>query len=406
MEISSEFDWVNLTPEPGHFTFGYYDRCPWDAGNRYHLALRIPQQERLPEPNESADVGYVDRETRVFHKVAETLAWCHQQGAMTLWLAHEPRTFVFNDFVREAHGWRPITRIYNLDRGITGSLDVPLYTTSVDARWGVTLNFSRIPRRGYSYALAALPREAPDPDMDGDGLFLVDLHTGRPKLIASYRQLIACHPLPYDLAAQKPGSVYMWLNHAIFNRDASRVMVLFRYAPQMDPPSPWRTFMYTMRLDGSDLRCSLSDLHWRGGAISHQIWGRTPGEILVDADWCGRGHEYVVFDETRHPLQAHRISPGMGPAGHLNFSPDGRWMVADTYPNTDGIQHLALVDVTTGELVELGRFAHKTPGATGDVRCDLHPRWSADGRFLTVDTIHDGERKIYMLDMRAEAVSV
>ncbi|MBN1246795.1 MAG: hypothetical protein JXC32_04015 [Anaerolineae bacterium] len=396
MQISSQYDWMNLTPEPGHFAFGYYDRCPWDSTQELHLALQIPQQDHLPEPGELAGVGVVERRTRRFHKLADTRAWCHQQGAMTLWLKHQPRTFVYNDFVKDGDCWRPIARIHNLDRGETGHLDVPIYTISGDGRWGLTLNFSRIPRRGYSYALAPLPRDDPNPDLDGDGLFLVDMQSSSTRLIASYRQMIACHPYPYDLAATDPGA-YMWLNHAIFNSDSSRAMVLFRTAPQMVPPVPWRTHMMTMALDGSDLRCSLSDIYWRHGAISHQIWGRTPGEILVDADWCGRGHEYVVFDESHHPFQAHRISPGMGPAGHLNFSPDGRRMVADTYPNEDGVQRLALVDVASGEITELGRFLHRTPGATGDVRCDLHPRWSADGRLLTVDTIHEGERKVFML---------
>ncbi|MBN1247218.1 MAG: hypothetical protein JXC32_06140, partial [Anaerolineae bacterium] len=334
-----------------------------------------------------------------FHKVAETLAWCHQQGAMSLWLKHRPRTFIYNDFVETADGWRPIARIYDLDHGAAGDYEVPIYALSPDGRWGVSLNFGRIPRRGYAYALAPLPASDPAPDLEGDGLFLVDMYSGATRLIASYRELIAHHPWPYDLEG-----VYMWLNHAIFNSDGSRVMVLFRYAPEMQPARPWRTYIYTMAVGpdvepGSDLRCSLSDIYWRNGAISHQIWGRTPGEILVDADWGDRGHEYVVFDETHHPFQAHRISRGMGPAGHLNFSPDGRWMAADTYPDAGGVQRLALVDAASGQITELGHFRHQTPGARGDVRCDLHPRWSADGRFLTIDTIHEGPRKIYMLDM-------
>jgi hypothetical protein len=401
MDISPRFNWVNLTPEPGHYTFGYYDRCPWDPDGRTHLALRIPQQERLPEPGEPADVGTVDREARTFNKVAETLAWCHQQGAMTLWLPHRPGTFIYNDFVQEGQGWRAVARIHSLAEGDAGCYEVPIYTLSRDGRWGVTLNFNRIPRRGYSYALAALPHEDPEPDLDNDGLFLVDMHSGESRQICSYRRLIAHHPFPYDVESGAGAQVYMWLNHAIFNADASRVMVLFRYAPQMAPPQPWQTYMFTMRLDGSDLRCSLSDLHWRAGAISHQIWGRTPDEILVDANWGGRGHEYVVFDETRHPFQAHRISKGMGPAGHLNFSPDGHWMAADTYPNSDGLQRLALVEVESGDWIELGQFRHRAPGARGDTRCDLHPRWSPDGRTLTVDTIHEGERKIFMLDLQS-----
>jgi hypothetical protein len=391
--IASTFDWINLTPEPGHYTFGYYDRCPWDADNRFHLALRIPQQERLPEPGEPADVGYVDRADRRFHKVTETLAWCHQQGSMTLWLRHRPLTFITNDFVEEAGGWRPVARQFSLEDGEVGRYEVPIYATSRDGRWGATLNFARIPRRGYSYALAPLPVDDPAPDLDGDGLSLVDMHSGETRLIASYRRLIEAHPMPYDL-----DGAYMWLNHTIFNGDASRVMVLLRTSPAVDQPSPWRTYMYTMRLDGSDLRCSLSDIYWRG-AISHQIWGRTPTEILIDADWFGRGSEYVVFDEAVCPFQAHRVSSGMGPSGHLQFSPDGRLLVADTYPNADGVQRLALVETATGDVTEIGRFVHRTPSAVRDMRCDLHPRWSLDGRLLTVDTIHEGERKIMLLDV-------
>ena len=399
MNISTQFDWTNLTPEDGHYTFGYYDRCPWDADQRLHLALRIPQQTRLPLGGEPAQVGYIDRAERRFHAVTETRAWCHQQGAMTLWLKHKPGTFVYNDFVREGSRWRPVAQTFSLDSGTGERYEVPIYTLSRDGRWGVTLNFGRIPRRGYSYALARLPVEQYIPDLDAEGLSLVDMFTGELRLIASYRQLIAVHPFPYDLEG-----AYLWLNHAIFNADASRVMVLFRHCANPEHPSPWKTHMVTMRLDGSDLRCSLPDIFWRSGAISHQIWGRTPEEILVDADWCGRGHELVVFDESRHPIQAHRISRGMGPAGHLNFSPDGRWMAADTYPDREGIQRLALVEVSTGRWLELGRFSHRTEGVVGDVRCDLHPRWSADSSLLTVDTIHDGPRRVYLLDVaQAEA---
>ena len=396
--ISSTFDWINLTPQPGHYTFGYYDRRPWDSENRFHLALRIPQQERLPEPGERADVGYVDRASRRFHKVTETLAWCHQQGSMTLWLKHHPLTFITNDFVQEGGVWVPIARQFSLEDGKVGRYEVPIYAMSRDGRWGATLNFARIPRRGYSYALAPLPVDDPEPDLDDDGLFLVDMHSGETRLIASYRRLIDAHPMPYDLEGR-----YMWLNHTIFNCDGSRVMVLFRTTPAPNQPSPRRTYMYTMRLDGSDLRCSLSDIYWRR-SISHQIWGRTPTEILIDANWFERGSEYVVFDESVCPFQAQRLSSGMGPSGHLQFSPDGSWLVADTYPNADGIQRLALVETATGEVTEIGRFRHQTPGAVGDMRCDLHPRWSADGRLLTVDTIHEGERNIAMLDLSQQEV--
>jgi hypothetical protein len=53
--IHEQFDWQCLTPEPGHYFFGYYDRCAWNADNTKHLALKVGQCERLPERGETAD---------------------------------------------------------------------------------------------------------------------------------------------------------------------------------------------------------------------------------------------------------------------------------------------------------------------------------------------------------------
>ena len=357
----------------------------------------------MPDPGEKAVIGYVDRATRQFHPLTETEAWNHQQGAMTQWLPWREHCFVYNDFEQRGDVWHPLTRIYNLkEHAIVGRYDQPVYVLSKDGQCGLSLNFARIPRRGYSYARTPLPASEEQPELDHDGLFLINMQTGTSRLIASYRQMMAVHPLPYDLEG-----AYLWLNHPSFNCDGSRVMVLFRQSHAQgasrtvqDSGVNWKTYMYTMRLDGSDLRCSLPDIYWRHKAISHQLWGRTPREILVDADWRGTGYDYVVFDETIQPIRAAKISDGMGPMGHLIFSPDQRWLAADTYADAHGIQRLALVDVASGAINEIGRFRHQLADAPFDVRCDLHPRWSADSSLLTVDSIHSGERKIYMLDMK------
>ncbi len=389
MNIHDSLSWQCLTPQPGHHFFGYYDRCAWNHDNTRHLCLRVGQCERLPVTGETAEIGYVGREGEGFVKLAETRAWCHQQGAMTLWLKHKPDAFIYNDYDVAAR--RLLARIFELGKGVTGSYARPIYAMSPDGRWGVSLNFSRIPRRGYSYADAVLSGQN-HPDLDADGIFLVDLHSGESRLIVSYRRMIALHPVPYEL-----GDQYWWLNHAIFNCDSSKLLFLFRHCRDPHRPSPWKTHMYTVDLGGENLACPLPHFYW-SGTISHQIWGRSPHEVLLDANWRGRGADYVVFDERQLPLRATLISEGLGAMGHLVFSPDGEWMLADTYPR-DGMQTLALVNVGTGDCRVVGRFRHEQPeGSPVDVRCDLHPRWSADGALITVDSIHDGERRVYMLE--------
>ena len=39
------------------------------------------------------------------------------------------------------------------------------------------------------------------------------------------------------------------------------------------------------------------------------------------------------------------------------------------------------------------------PVFTGDVRCDLHPRWSADGRQVSIDSVAGGDRQIVLIDV-------
>ena len=35
----------------------------------------------------------------------------------------------------------------------------------------------------------------------------------------------------------------------------------------------------------------------------------------------------------------------------------------------------------------------------GEIRCDLHPRWTPDGRGLTIDTVPVGDRQIHLIDV-------
>ncbi len=386
MELSP--GWEKISPSDGHYFFGYYDRNPWNADESLHLALKAPQAERLPLPGESAEVGVIEAATGSFHRLATTRAWCHQQGSMTLWLTHRPDCFIFNDWDVEEK--RMVARVCSVGGGIVDSYSRPIYAMSPDGRWGASLDFARIPRRGYSYADAVL--DTSPADLENDGIFVVDMQTGASHLLVSYGQMFERHPARHCTEGR-----HSWLNHIIFNCDSTKLLFLLRHCVNARvEPWPWQTHMYTVELTGEDLACTLPDFYWRQG-ISHQMWGRSPHEILIDANWQGKGSEYVVFDETIRPLRAERISTGLGPMGHLIFSPDGKWMLADTY-SVDGEQRLGRLDMATAELKVIGRFRHVQPKEyPGDVRCDLHPRWNSEGSVVTVDSIHDGMRGIYCL---------
>ena len=41
------------------------------------------------------------------------------------------------------------------------------------------------------------------------------------------------------------------------------------------------------------------------------------------------------------------------------------------------------------------------PELQGEIRCDFHPRWDRTGQQLCIDSVHEGFRGIYLLDVRA-----
>ncbi len=396
MKFNSPFEWEKITPdcEGFEFMFGYYDRCPWDVAGKYHLALKIPMlPNRVPVIGEKATVGLLDG-SGSFEPLAETSAWCHQQGCMELFLKHKPDCFIYNDF--DDKDQKLVARICQLGKGGVGHYEYPVYAISPDGKYAASLNFARIPRRGYSYAPAVLPKDRFPADLDADGLRLMDLQTGESKLIVTYRTMLEMHPYAYSLEGQ-----YIWLNHAIFNCDSSRLLWLFRaITDEVGLTRMWKTFMYTCDLQGNGVKCSLPEVYWTN-MISHQIWGAKPNEIMVDANWDRTGHHVIIFDDSESPFRARKIAESHGMMAHLVYSPDGRWILSDSYPDKEKMQQLLLIHGASGKQVLLGKFRQNLPDDTiQDKRCDLHPRWNPAGDTVTVDSVDSGKRAIYLLNLK------
>ena len=86
--------------------------------------------------------------------------------------------------------------------------------------------------------------------------------------------------------------------------------------------------------------------------------------------------------------------------GHACFSPDGRWVVCDRRisKKPGRLTGLMLYNVSNGTKIGLGEF-YSEEMFKGDIRCDLHPRWSHDGNTISFDSVHEGSRQIYLVDV-------
>ena len=89
-KLKSEGDMQRITPLDGKdYFFGYYDKSPWDAEERYMLCLRV-DDAKTAASDKAAEIVLIDTHNENSCKVvAVTHTWNSQQGCMVQWLGTE-----------------------------------------------------------------------------------------------------------------------------------------------------------------------------------------------------------------------------------------------------------------------------------------------------------------------------
>lgn len=383
--ITSFQPWEAVTKGPGHHYFGYYDKFPWDSSGRYLVCLESTFMDRPQRPGETAIIGLIDTQAgNRWVPFAETRAWNWQQGTMLHWLDWDPAgRIIFND-VRDG---RFVSVTKEVHSGAERVLPLPVYHVSRDGRQAVSLNFARVHRCRPGYGYCALPDPGEhDPHPRDDGIYWMDLDSGEHRLILSLDEIVAFrHNDTMD-------GVQHWVNHLLFNHDGSRFIFLHRW--RRPETGNWYTRMFTARPDGRDVYC-LSD----HDMVSHFDW-RNPEQVLAWATRHEVGNRYFLFDDRTEHFQV--VGEGtLTCDGHCSYSPDGRWILTDTYPDSEEHERtLILYRPDDDHRVDVGRF-YSPPELQGEIRCDLHPRWSRDGRRVCFDSMHEGSRQLYVMEVSA-----
>ena len=74
-------------------------------------------------------------------------------------------------------------------------------------------------------------------------------------------------------------------------------------------------------------------------------------------------------------------------------------MLTDCYPDEkENLRRLFLYDLREKQAYEIGAF-YSDPAYPIPTRCDLHPNWSRDDRTVCFDSIHEGSRQVYLVDV-------
>ncbi len=358
--------------------FGYYDKSPIsDSG--FILSHVVHQDTRKnPNADETIFVSLVDPEIKEPILQVETHSFNWQQGARAHWLTDD--LFIFNDF--DLHDQQYIARVYSK----MSLCEVKRFNLPVQDSYGtdyyLSLNYQRLMALRPDYGYRNLPSLSIAELMNhkSDGIRRVDYSSGEQSLIVSLEQVCAIEAKTvFDQALHK-------LNHVMISPSGDRFIFIHRY------------FVGMQRFDRlflADAQTGELTLLAAFGMVSHCFWldentilGYLRGPGDKDAYWLidistGRFKHFSVLD---------RYSDG-----HPHVC--GDWFITDTYPDRARMQHLLLCNWKTDEVRELGEFYHGFE-YSGESRCDLHPRLSPDGQSAFFDSVFDGSRRLYRLDLK------
>jgi hypothetical protein len=278
------------------------------------------------------------------------------------------------------------SHILDVKSGKRRTLPAPIYAVSPDARWAVAPDFRRLHdlRPGYGYAGIADPNKQKDVSDDA-GIWRMNLQTGKQELLFTFADAAKISDGHNDFTGARH-----WFNHLLYSPDGSRFIFLHRWrGPKTG--SGFGTRMFTANRDCKDLYV-LDPF----GKTSHFIW-RDPAHVLAWAGHPSHGEKFYLYKDRTEQVEV--VGPDvMTVNGHCTYLPGGRWILNDTYPDKERLQHPYLFDTNTGTRVPLGHFL--SPMAyQGEWRCDLHPRSSPDGRKVVIDSTHAGNgRQLYLID--------
>ena len=365
-----------------HLFASYYGINSWDKSQRYITVLQTDVKNRIPTEDDIAILGLVDLNSKEFIPLTETRSWNFQQGCMAHWLATSPDSLIIYNDLRNGKFVSIIMNVHTKKE--LKIIPYPISAVSLNGKEAISINFSRlhITRPGYGYGGNGQDAKENVAFPDDDGLFLIDLETGQVKLIVSINQVKNLVP---DLE-DKGGIEYF--NHTLFSRNGSKIFWLARAKPHRNTTS------LTVNKDGSNVQRCFPD-SWGG---SHFDW-LSDDELMITAAYEGKQYGHILFTVGKKNYT--RLGNGiLDFDGHGTFSPDGKWMITDTYPSK-GLreQKIYLMDMKTEAILPLGRFVQPTEYTEG-WRCDIHCRWSPKGNMVGFNSTHTGNRQVYIFKLK------
>ena len=383
-KVKCEGNIVRISPKDREYEyfFGYYDKSPWDATGRYMICMRAKDTWSMPDPLDTADILLIDTaDNNSVRKVATTRTWNVQQGCMAQWLGPDFKSRILYNDMREG---KYCSVVLDVETGEEKVMHVPVYTVSADGKTALSLDFSRLHNLRLGYGYAALPEVTKGVALpDTTAVWKMDIETGEVTEILKYTDFARFQP---RIEMQEEGSLHK-VNHLMLSPNGKRFMVLYRWFCSQRK----YTRLVTCNLDGTDMYVLSDD-----DMVSHCYWKNNEEIIAFERKKeFGPGY-YLMKDKTQEWTH---LWPQLSNDGHPSYCPeDADLVVFDSYPNRARVQEVKVAKDTDSEPKTVAKvFAPFR--YDNDTRCDLHPRWSRDGKKICFDSTFEGRKGLYVITL-------
>ncbi|MGU8934808.1 glycosyltransferase [Clostridium perfringens] len=395
-KIKYEGNIKRLSPNNPNYEyfFGYYDKSPWDKSDRYILCMRARNTWLDVSPREKADILLIDTEKdendleRV-KVIASTSAWNVQQSCMLQWLGPDfSSKILYND----CRNGKYVSIILTISTGEEKVIEAPVYSVSADGTFALTLDFSRLYNLRPGYGYYNVPEMTKDIGLpDSTAIWKVDLMSGEIIPILKYTDFASFQPRK---EMQEEGTIHK-VNHIMLSPNGKRFMVLYRWFNGQRK----YTRLITCNTDGKDMFLLSDD-----DMVSHCYWKDNYSILAFENKHQSGPGYYLMKDKTNQYIHCW---PQFSNDGHPSYSPDGNYVVSDSYPDRARMASINLMDGNESKKESHTIVRVFAPFKyDNDTRCDLHPRWNHSGSKICFDSIFEGHRGLYSVDISENCKSV
>lgn len=348
---------------------GYYDHATARGKKVLSHLSAFPTHKSAPH-GATADIGVCDLSTGKVTTLANTKAFNWQQGSRAMWINDEE--IIYNDYNADTNDYNA-TVVSTASGKAVKHFDHPVQDTYKDIYF-LSVNCKRISslHKEYGYSAHQTMDAAAIDQLDNDGIWKTDIRTGTSNLIVTLQDITSIEPLD-----NFKNSRHM-ANHVMISPDGERFIFIHRYFEGKRRHD--RLLLYSEnRLSVLAAEDMVSHFHWLDAThfIGYLRHGNKNGYFTCDVTTGD-------FSEVE-ALNALHLGDGH-PSVH------GDWVVTDSYPDKSRLQHLVLLNMKTQAVHPL--LLVKSPLKYMNAnRCDLHPRFSDDGKAITFDCTYTGKRQ-------------